>query len=129
MFSINCIAQKSVKASKSKVQQTKVVVDIDTVYKVNSVKWLDSGNGLIDKAEVNVSLTVNKAKDVLTTSIPILDGQFHTKFKILHRAEYEFTGIPAMIYGTKVVDMDLINTESLKRIHIMISDKLIIKVD
>lgn len=96
------------------------------VYKVKMVKWLDSGNGVINKAEVDVLLTINETNDTLITNIPILNGRFHTKFKVIHSATYDFTGIPAMIYGTKAIDMDLLDIMNMERIRIMISDKLMI---
>jgi hypothetical protein len=126
VMNIKAGAQSTNQSNEKHEPHGELILDIGIVYKVKTVKWLDKNNGLKDKADINISLTINETKDTLTTNIPILNGRFHTKFMILQSATYDFTGIPALIYGTTAIDMDLLDIENMKRIRILISDQLII---
>lgn len=103
-----------------------LVLDVGIIYKVKSVVWLDKHNGLVKKVDEVISITINETNDTLTTSVPIVNGKWQNKFKILQSKTYKFTGMPAQIYGTEAIDMDLIDITSKERIRILISDRLII---
>lgn len=96
-------------------------------YTVEKEQWLDEGNSLLKNESQHFVMTVKG--DTMITNVPLLTGILHTKYRVLSKATYDFTGGAADVYGTPATTLDVIDILSHRRLTLIISTWLTVKVD